>query len=187
MAYSSVDTDKNDVSQMARIMNFAIFMVTIFLRGNATRQKRSNAVAVNVQIELDTVESEMKLADLHAITPTTPSNQWYLPVICLVSLPGMLQTVIKISAEAMFMIRRYVIVLNQVFLFTVYISRRLPVMETKMITVYPIMLMTFSTEFSTSALRESLDIFSGSSQYCVQCCSLYYSTSFLPFQCYALA
>lgn len=145
MAYSSGDTDKDDASQVARIMNFAIFIVRIFLRGNVTRQKRSNAIAVNFKIEHDTVESEMKLADLHTITSTTPSRQWYLPVICLVSLPGMLQTVIKISAAAMFMIRRYVIVLNRVFLFTVHISRRLPIMETKMITACPIMLMTFST------------------------------------------
>ena len=161
MAYSSGDTDKDDASQVARIMNFAIFIVRIFLRGNVTRQKRSNAIAVNFKIEHDTVESEMKLADLHTITPTTPSNQWYLPVICLVSLPGMLQTIIKISAAAMFMIRRYVIVLNRVFLFTVHISRRLPIMETKMITAYPIMLMTFSTEFSISVLQESLDIILG--------------------------
>lgn len=75
MAYSSGDTDKNDASQMARIMNFVIFMVMIFFRGNATRQKRSNAIAVNVKIEHETVESEMKLADLHTITPSTPSNQ----------------------------------------------------------------------------------------------------------------
>lgn len=75
MAYSSGDTDKSDASQVARIMNFAIFIVRIFLRGNVTRQKRSNAIAVNFKIEHDTVESEMKLADLHTITPTTP----YLP------------------------------------------------------------------------------------------------------------
>ena len=57
MAYSSGDTDKNDAIQMARIMNFAIFMVTIFFRGNVTRQKRSNAIAFNVKIEHDTIES----------------------------------------------------------------------------------------------------------------------------------
>lgn len=144
---------------MARIINFAIFMVTIFLRGNVTSQKRSNAIAVNVKIEHDTVESEMKLADLHTVTPATPSNQWYLPVICLASLPGMLQTVTKISAAAMFMIRRYIMVLSRLFLFTVHISRRFPIRDTKMITVYPIILMTFSTEFSISVSQESLDMF----------------------------
>ena len=84
MAYSSGDTVKNDASQMARIMNFAIFMVTIFLRGNVTRQKRSNAIAVNVQIDYDMVESEMKLADLLTIAPTTPIK----PVVTSCHLPG---------------------------------------------------------------------------------------------------
>lgn len=45
---------------------------------------RSNAIAVNVQIEHDTVESEMKLADLHTITPTTPIK----PVVSPCYLPG---------------------------------------------------------------------------------------------------
>ena len=95
MAYSSGDTDKNDASQMVTTMNFAIFVVTIFLRGNLTRQKRSNAIAVNVKIEHDKVESEMKLADLHTIIPReNPSfsldNTHYpiKPVVSSCYLPG---------------------------------------------------------------------------------------------------
>lgn len=75
MAYRSGDTERKDANQIATTMNFAILMVTIFLRGNVTRQKRSNAMAVSVKMEQETVESEIKLAALQTIIPGIPSNQ----------------------------------------------------------------------------------------------------------------
>ena len=84
------------------------------------------------------------------------------------------------------MIRRYVIVLNRVFLFTVHISRRLLIMETKMITACPIMLMTFSTAgvlhfgFTRIVRHNSRDVLSIVSS--VVHCTI---PSFLRFQRYA--
>ena len=67
----------NDAIQMARITKFTVLIVIIFLKGNVTRQNRSNAIAVSVSMEQETVESEIKLADLQTIIPGNPSNQWY--------------------------------------------------------------------------------------------------------------
>ena len=44
----------------------------IFLNGNFTRQKRSNATTVSVNMEQETVESDIKLADYCSWYPTEP-------------------------------------------------------------------------------------------------------------------
>ena len=75
MAYSRGDTERNEASQMATIMNFAISKVTFFLRENVTRQNRSNAMAVSVKMEQETVESEIKLAVLQTMIPCIPGRQ----------------------------------------------------------------------------------------------------------------